>query len=177
MLSEHSTRAIGLELDFRLISHFAPFSPTRSLVFFVFFLLCFYCLSLKFSFHKTKSAWDSQGCAFPSFQKLILCHVQSRKSKWNGEKKREREVENDWRRKSGYVQYRAMDDSKTEGKMEGWQMEGYESFGTLKESKRREREYAKQKYRARSNWGGTCKVDYKCNLNLYINDNLVAQLL
>lgn len=71
---------------------------------------------------------------------------------------------------------RAMDDSKTEGKMEGWQMDGYESFGTQRE-RGREREYTPTRSIMHSGDGCTCNVDYKCNLNLYITDNLVAQLL
>lgn len=154
MLSEHSTRAIGLELDFRLISHFAPLSPTRFGFFFALFSLSLF----EIFFPQNEKCMRFPRVRFPQLSETysVPRSVKKKQVKW---RKKEREVEKDWRKKSGYVQHRAMDDSKTEGKMEGWQMEGYESFGTLKESKRREREYAKQKYHARSNWGGTCKVD------------------
>jgi len=71
------------------------------------------------------------GVRFPQLSKTYS--VPRSVKKKTSETGKEREVEKDGRRKSGYVKHRAMDDSKTEGKMEGWQMEGYESFGTLRE--------------------------------------------
>ncbi len=65
-LSEHSMRAIGpwtwFLLDFAFCIVLLPL---------LFFCSVFHCLSSKIFFLKMKSAWESQGCAFPSFQKLI----------------------------------------------------------------------------------------------------------
>ncbi len=168
-LSEHSMRAIGLELDFCLISHLASFSPSPL------FVLCF-SLSLfkNFLSKKWKVHESPRGALSPAFKNLFRATFSQEKASETG-KEGETEVERDWWRKSGYVQHRAMDDSKTEGKMEGWQMEGYKSFGTLRGRER----IHNQKYHAHSNWGDTCKVDYKCNTihAIYITDNSVAQLL
>lgn len=86
MLSEHSTRAIGLELDFRLISHFAPLSPTR----FGFFFCSVFTVSLwNFLSTKRKVHEIPKGALSPAFRNLF-CATFSQEKASEMEKERER---------------------------------------------------------------------------------------
>lgn len=89
MLSEHSTRAIGLELDFRLISHFAPFSPTRS-VFLCFFFALFSLSLFEIFFPQNEKCMRFPRVRFPQLSETysVPHSVKKKQVKW---RKKERE--------------------------------------------------------------------------------------